>query len=359
MANTTWSTTDRLNVTLSGTNNLTVSAATAAGGVRTLDRNITGKFYFEYTHTTWIASAGAGLANAAAVLSTNAASGVNSTITNINGAITVNNATSLGSIGARTNGDVTGIALDLTNNLIWFRVAPSGNWNGSAAANPATGVGGFSIAPIAGARPLYGWVGTTAAATFSVTANFGDTAFVGAVPAGFTSGFTSGATPPTYEIGTQFVVDQWGTNPTPTANLTQIAVDQWIGPLATGVNVQLTQMIIEQWSLVPSLSTQVWLTQASFEHWYTPSVRSVQLTQAALEQWGGSSSTLNVWLTQTALEQWGPIITVTFEMMTQAALEHWTTPVRRDIRMTQASLEHWVSLALPPVGDGWLWVCTE
>lgn len=36
-------------------------------------------------------------------------------------------------------------AVDLDNNLIWFRNGASGNWNGSALANPATGVGGITI----------------------------------------------------------------------------------------------------------------------------------------------------------------------------------------------------------------------
>lgn len=42
-------------------------------------------------------------------------------------------------------GDHVCVAVDLDNNLIWFRNGASGNWNGSALANPASGVGGITM----------------------------------------------------------------------------------------------------------------------------------------------------------------------------------------------------------------------
>ena len=51
MANTTWSTTDRLNVTLSG-GNLVVTNSASAGGVRSVDKLLTGKYYWEIVNTT-------------------------------------------------------------------------------------------------------------------------------------------------------------------------------------------------------------------------------------------------------------------------------------------------------------------
>ena len=92
-------------------------------------------------------------------------------------------------------GDVIGIALDVGAQLAWFRVAPSGNWNGSGTANPATGTGGLSLASITNVDdcPLVGFfpgIGESA------TANFGDSAFSGAVPSGFTTGWPTNAPPP-------------------------------------------------------------------------------------------------------------------------------------------------------------------
>jgi len=55
------------------------------------------------------------------------------------------NAVSMGTLGLLAAGAVVGVAVDFVSDLIWFRVAPSGNWNGSIAADPATGAGGFSI----------------------------------------------------------------------------------------------------------------------------------------------------------------------------------------------------------------------
>src|SRR4029077_824676 len=111
-----------------------------------------------------------------------------------NGAIWVNNANTGSAIGVISSGNVIGVALDMTGLLIWFRIAPSGNWNGSGTANPATGVGGISISACFGAQAAYAAFASTGSAGNgnAVTANFGDSAFTGAVPAGFASGFSSG-----------------------------------------------------------------------------------------------------------------------------------------------------------------------
>jgi hypothetical protein len=197
MANTTWSTTDRVNATLSGTNNLTVTT-TAGGGARTIDRQGAGKYYFEYTCTTVAVSCAVGVGNGIAVIA-----GINVTpvgtaaVGLTSGVIAVNNANTGSSLGARASGDIIGVALDDDNKLIWFRVAPSGNWNGSGTANPATGVGGLSIAAISldsRLLPLCGWFAAVGSGDV-ITANFGDSAFTGAVPSGFTSGFPTGSPP--------------------------------------------------------------------------------------------------------------------------------------------------------------------
>lgn len=54
-------------------------------------------------------------------------------------------------------GNIIGIALDLTNNLVWFR-NPTGAWNGStntSIQNPVTATGGINIATLAGLGALF------------------------------------------------------------------------------------------------------------------------------------------------------------------------------------------------------------
>lgn len=182
---TTWSTTDKSNVTLSG-GNLVATVPSGSGGVRNASGLSSGKYYWENTYTTLNSnSITVGLARAIAVVDGSNTSGI-VFVARITGGITVgavDSGSALGIIGA---GAVIGIAVDLTAKLIWFRVAPTGNWNGSAAANPATGVNGIDIASIS-TGPLFPWMsGQTGD---KVTANFGGSAFSGAVPASFTLGW--------------------------------------------------------------------------------------------------------------------------------------------------------------------------
>jgi hypothetical protein len=87
--------------------------------------------------------------------------------------------------GTLTSGTVIGFALDAGTKLLWVRVGASGNWNGNATYSPG-GTGGASLSAISGALCP---VAEFAAASDAANANFGDSAFTGAVPAGFTSGF--------------------------------------------------------------------------------------------------------------------------------------------------------------------------
>jgi hypothetical protein len=177
---TTWNPADLSGMTLSGGN------LTAAGGnftgVRATKGLSSGKYYFEITVTT-TPSGYVGLARSTADLTsggTTGAVGVTSA-----GGVEVNGITSTGiSIGS-IGGQVVGIAVDLSSNLIWFRNGASGNWNGNSANNPATGTGGASISAIAGT--LFPWFISVFGGTQTVTANFGASAFSGAVPSGFTA----------------------------------------------------------------------------------------------------------------------------------------------------------------------------
>jgi hypothetical protein len=83
-------------------------------------------------------------------------------------------------------GDIVGMAVDLGAQLIWFRFSRSSattNWNNSGAANPATGVGGFSLSTLA-AGPYFAFV-TLNQSTDTYTANFGASPYVLAAPSGF------------------------------------------------------------------------------------------------------------------------------------------------------------------------------
>lgn len=178
---TTWNPADLLNVNLTNAN--LTSTNTAGGGVRGAYGASTGKFTAEYTMTAW-SGAAVGVGTAAA--SFTAGSTAMAFCTKVSGIII--NGSSPGTLGVRSTGDIIGMAVDLGAQLIWFRVAPAGNWNGSGTANPATGAGGFSISALT--PPLYPIISSGSTGDI-VTANFGGSAFTGAVPAGFTAGWGS------------------------------------------------------------------------------------------------------------------------------------------------------------------------
>jgi hypothetical protein len=189
MANTTWNPSDKTGAgTLSG-GNLTFLTGGTTSGVRSIASAVSGKCYWEYTSPEWSTNqVYVGVANGAANLASIGNDGLAGCGVLGHGGLNCNGG-SVGTLGTLPNNGHVGVALDETNKLIWFRVAPSGNWNGSGTANPATGVGGISVAAIAGA----GLFGVAASANFysgiHLTANFGDSAFTGAVPSGFNAGF--------------------------------------------------------------------------------------------------------------------------------------------------------------------------
>lgn len=195
--NTNWSTTDKTAGTTVSGSNLTATFGGANNAVRAVDRQIAGKHYWETTFTTASASYGTGIAVFDAALAQLWASSPNAVTVYASGTIWVNGVSLGVLLGALSAGGVVvGHALDATGKLYWARNASTGgNWNGNAAANPATGVGGIALTGPLAAAALYPAACGGAAATV-VNANFGDAAFTGAVPAGFTPGFTAGATIP-------------------------------------------------------------------------------------------------------------------------------------------------------------------
>lgn len=110
---------------------------------------------------------------------------------NVNGHI-VNSAGASGAVNnvAYAAGDVIAMAIDLDNELLWFR-HNTGAWVGtSGTPNPATATGGFSLSPAVSfgrCYPACNMSGNLA----KFTANFGASSFTGAVPSGFTAGWTN------------------------------------------------------------------------------------------------------------------------------------------------------------------------
>ena len=185
-----WNSLDLLAITLSGGN--LIATSTGAGSVRGVSTLTTGKYYWECTMNVWSqANTSVGVANSTAILSNFVTTGFNSAMVYLSGAISVNSISSGQSLGARSSGDIIGIAVDGTAHLIWFRVAPSGNWNGSGTADPATGTGGISISSLG--STVFPAFGQTTSGQ-SATANFGATAFTGAVPSGFSAPSAGGVT---------------------------------------------------------------------------------------------------------------------------------------------------------------------
>lgn len=164
----------------------THTSSTNNAGVSSASFLSTGKYYFEVTVTETTFTG-----NALGIVLTSGTyadvgSSLNCSVVSMAGAVGSNNTAALKAIGAFTNGSIAGVAIDLTNRLAWFR-RNNGNWNGDAAADPATGIGGVTIA--AGSfAPCVRF--SSATPTNNMTANFGATAFTGTVPSGFTSGWT-------------------------------------------------------------------------------------------------------------------------------------------------------------------------
>ena len=233
MAATTWSTTDLVNVTLSGANLIATASGTLAG-VRGKDPKRSGKFYIEYGPLPTSQGAGNtfGFASRRTPLgqSTNppATTGVLYTVGTLVVYDTFGTAVSPGINFGSLSGVVLCCAIDLDARLVWFRLGAAGNWNNAAANNPATGVGGVNIAPAGLGQGIdvypFTYLSTTGN---SVTLNAGGSAFTGSVPSGYTSGWDDSVAAVSYAVGTQLAVEEWARAPVVYAQLTQVLVEEW------------------------------------------------------------------------------------------------------------------------------------
>jgi hypothetical protein len=253
MANTTWNPSDKsANCTLSG-GNLIGTATGANAWVRAVDKQVTGKFYWEAQPTVWV-NGNTGIGFCGGGLAAPSGATVAGMVATFKaGPIYVDTVNTGKTLGARAANDIIGIAVDLNARLIWFRVAPAGNWNGDATANPATGAGGVSFTILGIGIQAYP-VATFGTGADAITANFGNSAFSGTVPSGFTSGFTSGVVSPSNALATQLAAEHWLTT-NPAAQITQVALEHWATVTGTGIQAIATQLALEHWATVALVST--------------------------------------------------------------------------------------------------------
>lgn len=189
---TSWSPTDQQNVTLD-TPRLTMTASATTGAGRAIDSLSSGKYYWEYTFVNVTSSStGVGIAIATAPLGTLSSNATGGIMVYKGGTTWLNGASNANTIGFPSNGSVVCVALDVSSKLIWFRLGAGGSWNATSgtANNPATGTGGISLSALA--TPYFPACCPFASAD-SISGNFGQSAFVGAVPSGFTSGWPTNA----------------------------------------------------------------------------------------------------------------------------------------------------------------------
>lgn len=188
-----WSTV--ASVTLSGSNLIATSTGTTSTSqgafVATTAERESGLLYWEIT-TTIIGGAdyGFGVVIPGSSVDNLGQTGLNGVQLFSSGHIW-RNGTDMGALlSAISNGDIFGIALDLTRKLIWFKKVSGtpGLWNGSATDDPATQSGGIAI-PIGSLKPSCTFGGTGGTASRVITANFGQSAFTGSVPTGFERGW--------------------------------------------------------------------------------------------------------------------------------------------------------------------------
>lgn len=198
MANTTWNSSDKsANLTLSGSNLTVTSTSAASAGVRSVTGKRTGKWYVEFTCTTF-ASGGSNAVGVAcsyrAIDSIWSGEGI---AANANGTIYLNFVNTGLSIGAIAGGDIICMAVDLPNRRVWFR-KNGGSWNAtSGSAYDPTDATTGALMPTAA---QYLGMGSSTSGNV-VTANVGGTAFTYSVPSGYSSGWDDVSTAGVMDLG--------------------------------------------------------------------------------------------------------------------------------------------------------------
>jgi hypothetical protein len=183
-APTQWDPLTTTNVTLSNSNRtFKQTVATGDNGARVAAPLGTNKYYFEIKVDTVAGSTSSmGLLPAASTYANLTAGTSCVAVRKATGNIWSNSADTTKSLGAFANGDVLGVAVDLTARLVWVR-KNAGNWNNDAAANPTTGANGIVVQPTGDHSPAAVCSGTGGAINDGFTAAFATTTF--AAPGGY------------------------------------------------------------------------------------------------------------------------------------------------------------------------------
>lgn len=172
-------------------NNLSIdsTSGTVDTGAITTQYLNTGKYYFEIT----LVNAGTGPKGCGIAVPgtpySQLISGTNGLIVIGNGTVFLNG-TSILSIGAMVVGSPIYLAINLDFMLAWLKSAPGNNWNGNASYSPGSpGIGGVDISAVFSAKQTTPAVMINNDLGQQFTANFGQSAFSGTVPSGFTPGW--------------------------------------------------------------------------------------------------------------------------------------------------------------------------
>jgi len=311
MPNTTFNPGDVSSCTLSNASlTATNSVPSAIGGTRSVDKLIAGTCYIEYTLNSFGSNySGVGFGSLFAPLANgfnNSASQNTGTVGLCqDGYVYVNGLrTGVYFSGVLVSGLVIGIAFNIDTGLIWFRIGAGGWWNNTASADPVAGIGGVHVQGLGRGFPLYAMAAVYGSGE-QVTANFGNTAFAGAVPSGYTPGFGTGVAPPTNMAASQVALEQWSPITATQMRVTQIGVEQW-GPIGH-TNMTVTQVAVEQWgpvAVAPVTIQATWNADGiSSAMWYggmAPGAPPLPLPGASLNDgWvpHGSSDYLYAWNT--------------------------------------------------------------
>lgn len=189
-----WDAATVASVTLSGGDLVATNSGTTSTNqgamVPVASGKTSGKYYFENTFTTLVAgnNIGIGIGDPASTYSNMGNSATTGVVAYKTGTVWANGSASGVVFSVWATSQTMGLAVDLDNRSFWVRNAPSGNWNNSGTANPATNTGGISI-PAGTMVPFITFGGTGGVANNILSANFGASSFTGAVPSGFTSGW--------------------------------------------------------------------------------------------------------------------------------------------------------------------------
>jgi hypothetical protein len=203
-------------ISLSGGNLTALGTAGWTGSVRAVDGQSSGKYYWECTLNGAAVQSGVGVSiNALPIATVFGGTGTGQAGLAQSGVVFVDGSSfglTIGGVGGSTlsfgtipSGTVICAAIDVPNKLMWWRLGAAGNWNNVSGRNPATGAGGVSIPNISTAFPSISFGGAD-----TIIANFGSSAFTGAVPSGFTAGFPAAFTLTPFKLTTTLSSPQPG-----------------------------------------------------------------------------------------------------------------------------------------------------